>query len=97
MYPSNLSRKPPWPGIKFPLSLIPILLLKKDSKRSPKKEKSPIVKPNIKAYRKFMSIRSLIKTDAKIEKNKPIKVPSIVLPLLIVGAIFYTPKTFPPI
>ena len=44
-YPSNLSNKPPCPGINFPLSFTPIFLLKIDSKRSPEKEITPIKKP----------------------------------------------------
>ena len=44
-YPSNLSIKPPCPGINFPLSFTPRFLLKADSKRSPKKAIIPIKKP----------------------------------------------------
>ena len=44
-YPSNLSIKPPCPGINFPLSFTPIFLLNADSKRSPEKAKIPIKNP----------------------------------------------------
>ena len=44
-YPSNLSNKPPCPGINLPLSFTPIFLLKIDSKRSPEKAIIPIKKP----------------------------------------------------
>ena len=60
-YPSNLSIKPPCPGISFPLSFTPIFLLKKDSKRSPEKANMPIKKPLISEYIILELIKSFIK------------------------------------
>ena len=59
-YPSNLSIKPPCPGINLPLSFTPTFLLKTDSKRSPEKAMTPIKKPKIREYITLKFIKSFI-------------------------------------
>ena len=63
---------------------------------SKKKAKTPIIKPYIIEEEILKFIKSLIKKDITIINNKPIIVPSMVLPLLILGIILFLPNNLPP-
>ena len=58
--------------------------------------KTPTQKPNKKYENISNWLIKAYKTEIKIEENKPTRLPSKVLLGLIIGNIFFLPKSFPP-
>ena len=95
MNESNLSKRPPWPGIIVPESFIDALLLRIETITSPKNAKIivQIVNKNVLSLLYGKKLKNLIMTIVKII---PTNSPLIVFPELIEGINFLPPINLPP-
>ena len=98
--PSNLSRTPPWPGKKLPLSFTFAFLFKKEKNKSPAWQLIEMVIPNI-IFIKLKVPKKTKKIRIKIiaEKRSDPTAPEIVLFGLIfvnLGPLKKLPHIYPP-
>ena len=101
MMPSTLSRTPPWPGRRFPVSFILAFLFKKEKNKSPVWQKNDVI-ILVNIVTKLIFIVSKKNKPLKVMQlniNDPIDPENVLFGLIleILGPLNILPNIYPPI